>query len=60
MPTDATEVRDAVLERYGILAGHPLGADTPEHAGQLLVCCTELTTDEDIAALEAAIRGVLA
>ncbi|MGH2499632.1 MAG: aminomethyl-transferring glycine dehydrogenase subunit GcvPA, partial [Candidatus Limnocylindria bacterium] len=56
---DATALRDALLAD-GIVAGYPLGHDFPERARELLVCCTELTTDADIDALAEAIGHVVA
>jgi glycine dehydrogenase subunit 1 len=43
----------------GILAGVPVSRLLPERANDLLVTATELTTDADIDALEAALREAL-
>jgi glycine dehydrogenase subunit 1 len=43
------------LEKHGILAGLPLTRFYPELTHSLLVCATELTTPEDIAALTRAL-----
>jgi len=55
-PLGATALRDALL-RDGITAGYPLGHDFPDRADEILVCCTELTTDDDIARLATAIAS---
>ena len=52
------ERRHAALAERGIVAGHPLGRDYPELAGTLLLAATELTTDEDVAALVGALAEV--
>ncbi|MBM4420583.1 MAG: aminomethyl-transferring glycine dehydrogenase subunit GcvPA [Chloroflexi bacterium] len=59
LPRDARAVRDALLEQR-IVIGHPLGGEYPERPNDLLVCCTEITTDAEIAAAAAALRKVLA
>jgi len=54
---DAAAVHDQLLER-GVLAGLPLASwypDDPELTDALLLCTTELTTDEDI---ERLVRGL--
>jgi glycine dehydrogenase subunit 1 len=59
---DATGVHARLLER-GILAGLPLARwypDDPALADALLLCATEVTTDEDIERLVEALRGVAA
>ena len=58
---DAAEVVDALLAD-GIIAGVPFSRLNP-HAGMddvLLVCATETTTSQDIAALAAALKGRVA
>ncbi len=45
------ERRHAALAEQGIVAGYPLGRDYPELADTLLLAATELTTDDDVAAL---------
>ena len=45
------ERRHAALAQQGIVAGYPLGRDYPDLAGTLLLAATELTTDDDVAAL---------
>lgn len=61
LPKDAREVVDALAAK-GILGGVPLGrlyAETPALANGLLLTATECTSDEDIAALVAALKEVL-
>jgi glycine dehydrogenase subunit 1 len=49
--------RHADLLERGIVAGHPLWNDHPELADTLLLATTELTTDDDIAALVDALEA---
>jgi glycine dehydrogenase subunit 1 len=59
---DAAGVHARLLER-GFLAGLPLARwypDDPALADALLLCATEVTTDEDIGRLIEALRGVAA
>jgi glycine dehydrogenase subunit 1 len=59
---EATAVHAALLE-HGVLAGLPLAAwypDDPDLAEALLVCATEVTSDDDIARFVGALREVLA
>lgn len=61
LPKDAREVVDALAAR-DILGGVPLGrlyAEVPALANGLLLTATECTSDEDIAALVAALKEVL-
>jgi glycine dehydrogenase subunit 1 len=53
-PLGATALRDALL-RDGITAGYPLGHDFPDRADEILVCCTELTSDDDVDRLTKAV-----
>ena len=56
-----TVVRDLVDRQ--VLGGVSLGRlypDAPDLANGLLVCTSEMTTDEDIEALAEALEGVLA
>jgi glycine dehydrogenase subunit 1 len=52
------ERRHAALAERGIVAGYPLARDYPELAGTLLLAATELTTDDDVAALVDALADV--
>ncbi len=49
--------RHAALLERGILAGHPLWTDYPDLDDTLLLAATELTTDDDIAALVDALEA---
>ncbi|HEY8179092.1 MAG TPA: aminomethyl-transferring glycine dehydrogenase subunit GcvPA [Candidatus Limnocylindria bacterium] len=51
------ERRHAVLVEQGMVAGYPLGRDYPELAGTVLLAATELTTDDDVAALIEGLRA---
>ncbi len=62
LPSDAREVVRKLADQQ-ILGGVSLGRlypDAPDLANGLLVCASEMTTDEDIAALAQALEGVLA
>ena len=62
LPKDARDAVRAMAVRK-VLGGVSLGRlypDAPELSGGLLVTASELTTDEDIEALAAALEGVLA
>ena len=58
LPRPAAPLVDALAAR-GILAGVPVSRLIPERVNDLLVTATELTTDADIDALEAALREAL-
>ncbi|MBB3956206.1 aminomethyl-transferring glycine dehydrogenase subunit GcvPA [Novosphingobium sediminicola] len=61
LPKDAREVVDALAAK-GVLGGVPLGrlyTNQPALANGLLLTATECTSDEDIAALVAALKEVL-
>jgi len=58
-PLGATALRDALL-RDGITAGYPLGHDFPDRADEILVCCTELTSDDDVDRLATGIAEQIA
>jgi glycine dehydrogenase subunit 1 len=49
--------RHAALAERGIVAGYPLERDYPELADTLLLAATELTTDDDVAALVAGLEA---
>jgi len=62
LPIDAREVVRKLADQY-ILGGVSLGRLYPDATGLangLLVCTSEMTTDQDIEALGAALEGVLA
>jgi glycine dehydrogenase subunit 1 len=50
--------RHAALAERGIVAGYPLWRDYPELADTLLLAATELTTDDDVAALVLALDEI--
>jgi glycine dehydrogenase subunit 1 len=54
----ADEVLEA-LAQHNILGGYDLGADYPELGSAILVCATELRTEEDILAYRSALQTVL-
>ena len=59
---DAARVHDALLAR-GVLAGLPLGTwypDDPLLRESLLVCATEVTTDDEIRRFGDALHDILA
>jgi len=58
LPRPAAPLVDALATR-GILAGVPVNRLLPERPNDLLVAATELTTDADIDALDAALREAL-
>ena len=58
LPKDATEVRDAMLER-GILAGLPLGPYYDGMASRLLVAVTEIRTMAQIDAYAEALKAAI-
>jgi glycine dehydrogenase subunit 1 len=49
--------RHAALAERGIVAGYPLEGEYPELADTLLLAATELTTDDDVAALVAGLEA---
>jgi glycine dehydrogenase subunit 1 len=55
----ADEVLEALAEQ-DILGGYDLGVDYPELGSAILVCATELRTEEDIRAYRSALQAVLA
>ena len=55
----ADEVLEALAQR-NILGGYDLGADYPELGNAILVCATELRSEEDIMAYKTALQAVLA
>ena len=58
LPRPAAPLVDALAAR-GILAGVPVSRLMPERTNDLLVAATELTTEPDMAALDAALREAL-
>jgi glycine cleavage system P protein (glycine dehydrogenase) subunit 1 len=58
LPRPAAPIVDTLASR-GVLAGVPVSRLVPERTNDLLVAATELTTDADIDALDAALREAL-
>ena len=58
-PIDAAVLRDELLAG-GIVAGYPLGREYPDRANEILVACTELTTEADMDALVEGVRRICA
>ncbi len=59
VPGSADAFAKALRER-GIVAGLPLGRIDPQRDGELLVCCTELTTPQAIDRYAAAAADIVA
>jgi glycine cleavage system P protein (glycine dehydrogenase) subunit 1 len=57
-PRPAEEIRDALLQEANILAGVPLGTHYPELANSLLLCATELNTQEEMDRLAEKLEGM--
>ncbi len=57
-PVPPAELLEGLAER-GILGGYALGAEYPEMADGLLVCCTELTRREDIEELAVELEALV-
>jgi glycine dehydrogenase subunit 1 len=55
-PVPAAKLNGLLLEK-GIIGGFDLGADYPELAGCMLLCCTEMNTKAEIDALVEALAG---
>jgi glycine dehydrogenase subunit 1 len=56
-PRPAAEVNQALLQR-GIVGGYDLARYAPDLADCLLLCCTELTTREDVDRLVTELRNI--
>jgi len=56
-PRPAKEVRDALLQER-IIAGHPLGDDYPELPDSLLLCATEINTQDEMDRLAEKLEGL--
>ncbi len=57
-PKPAEEVRDNLMQEANILAGVPLGTHYPELANCLLLCATELNTQEEMDRLAEKLEGM--
>ena len=47
-PRPADQIRDTLIQEANILAGVPLGTHYPELKNSLLLCATELNTQEEM------------
>ena len=57
-PKPAEEIRDSLMQEANILAGVPLGTHYPELANSLLLCATELNTQEEMDRLAEKLDGM--
>ena len=57
-PKPAEEIRDTLLQEANILAGVPLGTPYPELQNSLLLCATELNTQEEMDRLAEKLEGM--
>jgi len=57
-PKPAEEIRDSLLQEANILAGVPLGTPYPDLANCLLLCATELNTQEEMDRLAEKLEGM--
>lgn len=57
-PNPAEEVRNNLMQEANILAGVPLGTHYPELANCLLLCATELNTQEEMDRLAEKLEGM--
>ncbi len=57
-PAPVEALNQRLFEKHGIIGGYDLSHDYPGRKNQMLVCCTELNTKEEIEALAAALSEV--
>jgi len=57
-PKPAEEIRDALMQEANILAGVPLQTHYPDLANSLLLCATELNTQEEMDRLAEKLEGI--
>lgn len=57
-PKPAEEIRDALMQEANILAGVPLAPHYPELPNSLLLCATELNTQEEMDRLAEKLEGM--
>ncbi len=57
-PHPVQEINDYLLNEWGIIGGYDLGRDYPELADTMLVCATEVTTQEEIDTLVEALEDM--
>jgi len=55
-PRPVSRINARLFEKHGIVGGYDLGADYPELRDVMLLCCTEVTTKEQIDRLVAALE----
>jgi glycine dehydrogenase subunit 1 len=57
-PKPVAEMNESLFHDYGIIGGYDLGRDYPERANQMLVCVTEMNSQDDIDELVAALKEI--
>jgi glycine dehydrogenase subunit 1 len=57
-PAPVDTVNRQLFQRHGIIGGYDLSQDYPDRKNQMLVCCTELNTKEEIDLLSKALSEV--
>jgi glycine dehydrogenase subunit 1 len=57
-PRPVQEINDYLLNEWGIIGGYDLGRDYPELANVMLVCVTEVTTQDEIETLVEALQDM--
>lgn len=55
-PRPVSRINARLFEKHGIIGGYDLGMDYPELGDAMLVCCTEVTTKEQIDGLVTALE----
>ena len=59
-PLAISDINEFLMDEYDIIGGYDLGADYPNLANHMLLCCTETNTREEIDALTEALAAVAA
>jgi len=57
-PRPVQEINDYLLNEWGIIGGYDLGRNYPELANVMLVCVTEVTTQDEIDTLVEALQDI--
>jgi glycine dehydrogenase subunit 1 len=57
-PLPADEINRRLFTRHGIIGGYALGAEFPDRKNDMILCCTEMNTREEIDFLAASLREV--
>ncbi|MGO9308239.1 MAG: aminomethyl-transferring glycine dehydrogenase subunit GcvPA [Spirochaetia bacterium] len=57
-PVSATEVNRRLFERRGIIGGYELSKEHPDRKNEMLLCCTEMNSREEIDLLVTALSEV--